>query len=133
MHPCATCSPSNPFTCLSCLAGYEMVNGACTTNLTCNDDNSCITCPYGYSIMSSNTDIMINQTCVQCTLGSNCAKCTIADPAECTSCPYKFYLNVTDNKCVSCSEGCYVCISAAMCLYCDYGFVPMQVGGLLGN
>lgn len=47
--PCATCSSSDPTSCLSCIAGYSFndVTGTCDEVITC--EGGCIVCPMGYS------------------------------------------------------------------------------------
>lgn len=126
MSPCATCSNTNPFSCLSCVQGYNLINGACQADTSCSTDGSCIVCPAGFTLAADNTDIQIVQTCTTCTSSSNCARCMSAQPAVCTSCSYGMYLNGT--VCSSCSDSCASCINLAQCTKCAAGFVDQQPG-----
>lgn len=131
--PCASCSDSNPTICTSCVQGYTFTNGQCQVSVsTCISQSSCQTCPYGYSLTTSNSATKLSQTCVQCTAASNCARCNITSPAQCLSCPYGTYLT-TSNVCVACNSNCAQCISKAMCLICAPGFVATQSGNIVGG
>lgn len=131
MTPCATCSTTNPLTCFSCLQGYVMTNGQCVASTSCNSNQGCTVCPFGFAISTNNTNVRLNQSCVQCTASSNCARCNISAPAQCYSCLPGAYLNGT--ICSSCSSGCAQCISLNMCTMCALGYIPQQSGTLLGN
>lgn len=121
MTPCATCANNNPFSCLSCVQGYSLVNGACQVDNSCSLDGTCMTCPAGFSFSANNDVLKINQVCTSCTASSNCARCMSSQPAVCTSCAFGMYLNGT--ICSSCASGCASCISLTMCTKCAMGFV----------
>lgn len=131
MTPCATCSTTNPLTCFSCVQGYVMSNGQCVASTSCNNNSGCTVCPFGFAIMMNNNNVRLNQSCVQCTASSNCARCNVSAPAQCYSCLSGSYLNGT--ICSSCASGCSQCISLNMCTMCALGFIPQQSGTLLGN
>ena len=126
--PCSTCSATNPSLCSGCIAGYSLVNGQCIASTSCNGQATCLACPFGSSVVAANSNLQFNQTCVNCTASSNCARCNVTNPAQCYSCLAGWYLNNT--VCAACSTGCAVCLSARMCTMCSAGYVPVQVGSL---
>ena len=131
MPPCASCSSTNPTQCTACLLGYTLKETECVLDVTCNDNEACPTCPFGYYIETHNVPVKLNQTCDVCKSASNCARCTLADTSICISCNPTMFLNGT--ICSSCSEGCLACANENQCLYCNYGYLPIQSGSLQGN
>ena len=128
--PCATCSPTNPTMCITCLLGYSLTRGQCIANLNCNSLATCITCPFGYSLVTNSDQVRINQTCIACNPTSNCARCTSANNTICTSCSLGMYLKNT--ACLNCAAGCALCSSLSQCLFCTPGYVQVQSGSLVG-
>ncbi len=132
VNPCATCGAESPNVCLSCLQGYTLNNdGVCQPNTQCNPNSNCIVCPFGNSLMTSNTNNKISQTCVQCTPSSNCARCSVSNPSQCYSCLGGTFLS--GNVCVSCSQGCATCLNSTMCMSCAAGFVAQQNAFLISG
>jgi hypothetical protein len=107
---CATCSPSNTSSCLTCKRPYSFspYSSGC---YRCNQDN-CLKCVY------ANTSI-----CLQCVAGStlvngvcqvcpsNCATCSTGNSPICFTCNVGYSLNIIGNttNCTSCGIGCLLC------------------------
>lgn len=121
MTPCATCQNNNPFSCITCLAGYVMTSNGCQPDTSCSGDEDCLICPFTTIINPTNTEFQINQVCTSCTSSSNCARCMSSNTAVCTSCSYGMYLNGT--ICSSCSTGCAACLTLSQCQKCAKGYV----------
>ena len=110
--PCATCSPTAPEKCESCIAGYtfDNVNKVCVEVTTC--PGGCIVCPMGYSLKDGQ--------CLACTK-ENCQACDANALGTCYSCKPKFFLK-DDGTCASCPSQCRTCLSATGCSSCASGF-----------
>lgn len=124
--PCATCSYTNPSSCLSCIAGYvyaSTTNKCITNTLSCSANvYSCAVCPMGTSFNKP-------QQCVNCAVG--CLTCLGNSTFTCTSCPAGSWLN--GNKCPSCMAGCAQCVTGSICEQCSNGFVSNSWGPLIGQ
>lgn len=114
--PCATCSPTAPDQCESCIAGYtfDNVNKECVEVITC--PGGCIVCPMGYSLKDGQ--------CLACTK-QNCQACDANALGTCFSCKPKFYLK-DDGTCGSCPSQCRTCLSATGCSSCASGFTKKE-------
>ena len=114
--PCATCSPTNPEKCESCIAGYtfDNVNKACIEVTSCS--GSCVVCPMGYSLLNGN--------CLACSK-ANCQSCDENSLGTCFSCKPKFYLK-DDGNCGSCPAQCRTCLSGSGCSSCASGFTKKE-------
>lgn len=101
-------------------------------NLSCNNASltNCAYCPYGYAMVSSNTNTNINQTCVAC--NSNCTRCLSTNPTTCTACASGYYLG-TNSSCLACLAGCVSCTSTSICLACGYGYILFLPATLTTN
>jgi len=133
LHPCATCSTSNPSICLTCVAGYIIDSAAiqnCAPTTSCMNSKNCNVCPFGFKLLYSNTAQAKNQTCVTCAQSSNCARCLTSSPSVCTSCTIGNYLNPS-NICVACNAGCANCLSKTSCLTCSVGYVAQLPGAVV--
>lgn len=129
--PCATCLSSDPTSCISCLQGYSISGTICASNTDCSRTENCLVCPLGFAFSVSNTNTKLNQTCVSCNSGSNCARCSVSNTSQCLSCTKGTYLN--GSVCSNCAEGCSSCISLQQCTACSSGFLPAQSGSIFGT
>jgi hypothetical protein len=120
--PCATCSSNNPNSCSSCLLGYtyNQQSSSCTPITTC-PSGGCYACPLGYSLS--------NNTCIQCSTSTNCARCNPSNPSRCYTCFNGYYLNISSFACTNCPQTCQTCTSTTNCLTCasGYGLVSQPV------
>lgn len=117
---CATCSPTNPNACTSCLFGYNLTQSTCAASNSCTNQ-VCISCPLG-SIPSTSAV----GTCIACSSSSNCARCISSSITTCISCLNQYYLNPNTSTCVSCPTGCSICTSASSCNSCLSGYTLLR-------
>lgn len=130
--PCATCSPSNPALCTSCVAGYSFNSKGlqnCVPQTGCSKTGNCTVCPFNYKLIFTNTPTNKNQTCLACNAQSNCARCTSGNVSVCTSCLSGSYLNPS-GVCVSCTAGCSSCLGKSICLICATGYIAQKAAAI---
>jgi hypothetical protein len=92
---CGTCtqtSSSSNPTCVNCLGGYVLTGGLC---VTC--PNACSICTLDQSTVTNN-----QPTCSACNIGN--------------------YLNLQNNLCQPCGNGCGACFNSSICLACYTGY-----------
>lgn len=132
INPCATCSPTNEFSCLSCVLGYTLSGTSCVADTACNTNANCITCPVTFMLTTASNTLKLNQTCTTCASGSNCQRCMSSNTSMCTACPLRFYL-ADNNSCIACPTNCIFCFSATFCFACENGFIALSAGTLDGE
>jgi len=115
ISPCNTCS--NATYCLSCVGGYMLTGGTCSTSctagyffnsnivdcqacstgcLTCNSGRFCQMCQAGYYILST------NDTANQCVQNCGSQKYASSVGASCKSCVYPCFNCTSTIQCLSC-------------------------------
>jgi proprotein convertase subtilisin/kexin type 5 len=112
--PCNQCSLNNgQILCLTCVSGYYLLNGKCST-----------TCPSGYyQSASTQTCIACLSNCLTCNNSTGCLTCanSIYTAPSCTgNCSSGLYWSTTTNSCVSCYSTCATCYggSSNQCSSC---------------
>lgn len=84
-------------------------------DLTCNATKTCTACGDNY--------VLSNSLCLECTTtDTNCIGCSATNLRACTKCKYGYYLNGASRRCVKCSNKCTGCLSEEACLSCSDGF-----------
>ncbi len=103
---CATCNPSNPNNCFSCLGESQLVNGLCGCQtgqyLTAK---GCVNCP-----IECSSCIGPNGLCLSCKANLN-----VAQNCNCAS----GYFNPRTNNCGVCKPRCLTCSPTNSCLSCN--------------
>ncbi|KAL4453893.1 hypothetical protein ABPG74_003776 [Tetrahymena malaccensis] len=133
--PCATCSLTDPKSCLTCENGLYLQNSQCVAtcqkgyfngpNYTCSpciqgcdqcsNGNSCTTCNSNYKTYTyKNVQVCINSS----SCFSPCSTCSgTFQPTTCASCNKNFYLQ--DTSCVpQCNQGYYGNKTNQKCTQC---------------
>lgn len=121
--PCATCSTTNPESCLSCIAGYSFNDVTKSCNEVTECVGGCIACPMGYSLKDG--------ACLRCNT-QNCQSCNPNNLGECFSCKPTFFLN-NQGVCESCPQQCRTCFSGSACLTCAEGYTKKENGVATSN
>ena len=116
LSPCQTCS--NATYCLSCVSGYMLSGGSCSTS-----------CTAGYFFNSSLVDCQAcSAGCLICNSAQFCQICkadyyilSTNDTAnQCvTSCGAQKYASSVSSSCRSCIYPCFNCTSTIQCLSCQ--------------
>jgi hypothetical protein len=112
------CASQTQNTCTGCFYGFNLVNGACVADTSCNTTKTCTICGKGTYLK--------NGQCLAClTDSSTCDYCQPSSPSKCLYCSAGYYLRRNDVSCKSCAsaqEGCELCESAQMCIRPNDGF-----------
>jgi len=116
--------------CNSCIYGFTLNTGtlqSCNSNVeSCNSLNNCEYCGLGYVLVTNNSEIGINQTCLAC--NTSCARCMPNNTNICTACLNGFYL--FNNACIVCASGCSSCLYHELCYSCNIGYTIIQNSNL---
>ncbi len=120
---CVTCVTSDK--CLTCNTGYipnsEGVCEACSTGKYF-EDNSCKTCPIGYSCDGMTKKLCADGTFNEITNASTCNECPsgyYCYNGEKHPCPNGKYSNASASYCLSCDSSCVTCsLSPTNCTSC---------------
>lgn len=151
-YPCATCTPSNKSTCITCLTGFYLVGSTCSAQCPAGSipSNGVCVCQSGFIYQSQCT-----QSCPPGTLnvGGNCQSCSpycssCSVSGACLACQSGYQLDPVSQTCkilVNCQFGQYFSSSAGSCqricpapyVYydsvclgsCIVGYVDNGVGG----
>lgn len=103
--PCATQVKSS---CSACYSGFNLVNGACVVDNTCNGTATCTTCDILYYLS--------DKQCLPCQTTTNCDSCDPKSPSTCLKCSDGYYLKKSNSACIACSsvmKGCTQCSSGS--------------------
>ncbi|EAR96681.1 leishmanolysin family protein (macronuclear) [Tetrahymena thermophila SB210] len=146
VYPCATCSTSNPNSCLSCENKMYLLNNQCVSSCTngyyngpnytcsqcisgcsqCSDGVSCTSCSNNYKLFpQNNVQICISSS----SCFSPCSTCIgTFQPTTCSSCNQGFYLQA--NSCVAqCDQGYFLDQSKQRCTQCSNGCAKCSNSG----
>ena len=138
-YPCANCTATDCFSChlgYYYQAGFMFINSRCVQCMdnctSCTSAASCLSCNTGYYLAGSSCLVCVRpciscldaSTCLSCDSahylsGGACLSCSSVDPyclscnsSECWECGPGYGLNLTTDRCDSCSslfEGCQLC------------------------
>lgn len=121
--PCQTCS--NATYCLSCIAGYMLSGGLCST-----------LCNAGYFFNSSTIDCSAcSINCLICNTAIFCQLCKSgfyihnlnSSTNECLqNCPSTYYASSQGGSCKPCIYPCFNCTSSLNCLSCQTGIIYLN-------
>ncbi|KAL7716668.1 Protein serine/threonine kinase [Entamoeba marina] len=147
-HNCELCNINE---CLNCNEGYLLLDdGSCSLNtqcivedskcLSCIDKgswfngNECISCGdnckncVNYECIECNDDYeLLNKSCVQKTIPSNCV--SLNNYENCQRCSDGYYLTQNDIlstslfSCYTCPNGCSTCYNETYCFECNDGYM----------
>lgn len=112
---CATCADNQPFVCLSCYSGANLVGTTCQLDLSCNNNSTCTDCGQGLGY------ILVGANCIQCNSISNCLQCDPINSQQCSLCLNGYYINGS-NLCSACNSNCTQCVSSDVCTACISGY-----------
>ena len=96
---CASCNPTDPFVCLTCLPTFYLS----VENSTC-------------TVCQGNNYVTATMTCDKC--GPTCKTCANS-PNQCTSCYPGLYLDSANFLCAPCPPGKYPDLATNICYPCD--------------
>lgn len=123
-------SCSSPTTARTCIDGYYVIEGRCSSCLLncveCSSSSDCRGCVEGFYL---NSTVL---TCNPCP--ANCLSCNPNAPSICASCVSNFVLVGGSCNSVLCNvQNCYSCSAANQCAICAYGYYLNGINCLPGG
>jgi hypothetical protein len=83
-------------TCTACYLGYNLIEGSCIVDSSCNATKTCATCNKNFYLS--------NGQCLECKTSSvTCDYCQPSSPSDCLTCVSGYYLRRSTSTCRLCS------------------------------